>query len=137
MPRILVIDDEPALRQVVAAPLRRAGHEVELAGGGGEALARLAQGRIELAVCDLSMPDMSGIDVLRQARAAGCDASFVMMTAFSDVETAVDALQAGASDYLVKPVRSAELLHKLAWMAELRALRSENEALRRRLGASA
>jgi two-component system response regulator AtoC len=137
MPRILVIDDEPALRQVVAAPLRRAGHEVELAGGGGEALARLAQGGIELAVCDLSMPDMSGIDVLRQARAAGCDAGFVMMTAFSDVETAVDALQAGASDYLVKPVRSAELLHKLAWMAELRALRSENEALRRRLAASA
>ncbi|MDB5955422.1 response regulator [Ramlibacter sp.] len=135
--RILVIDDEPAIRQVIAAPLRRAGHEVELAAGGHEALARLAQGGIELALCDLSMPDMSGIDVLRQARAAGCDASFAMMTAFSAVETAVDALQAGACDYLVKPVRSVELLHKLAQIAELRALRSDNEALRRRLGDSA
>jgi len=135
--RILVIDDEPAIRLVVAAPLRRAGYEVEQAGGGQEALSRLAQGGIELALCDMSMPDMTGIEVLRQARTAGHDASFVMMTAFSAIETAVDALQAGASDYLVKPVRSAELLHKLAQIAELRALRSENAALRTRLGDSA
>ena len=137
MARILVIDDEPALRLVVAAPLRRAGHEVEQAGGGHEALARLAQGGIDIAVCDLGMPDLDGLEVLRQARAAGHDTSFVMMTAFSAIETAVDALQAGASDYLVKPVRSAELLHKLAQIAELRALRSENAALRARLGDSA
>lgn len=132
--RILVIDDEPAIRLVVAAPLRRAGYEVDMAAGGQEALARLAQGDIALALCDMSMPDMNGIDVLRQARAAGHDASFVMMTAFSAIETAVEALQAGASDYLVKPVRSAELLHKLAQIAELRTLRSENAALRLRTG---
>jgi two-component system response regulator AtoC len=135
--RILVIDDEPAIRLVVAAPLRRAGYEVEQAGGGHEALARFAQGGIELALCDMSMPDLTGVEVLRQARAAGHDASFVMMTAFSAIETAVEALQAGASDYLVKPVRSAELLHKLAQIAELRALRSENAALRARLDDSA
>ena len=133
--RILVIDDEPAIRLVVAAPLRRAGYEVEMAGGGHEALARLARGDIALALCDMSMPDMDGIEVLRQARAAGRDASFVMMTAFSAIETAVEALQAGASDYLVKPVRSAELLHKLAQIAELRTLRSELAVLRQRLGA--
>jgi two-component system response regulator AtoC len=132
--RLLVIDDEPAIRLVVAAPLRRAGYEVEMAGGGQEALARLAQGDIALALCDMSMPDMNGIDVLRQARAAGHDASFVMMTAFSAIETAVECLQAGASDYLVKPVRSAELLHKLAQIAELRTLRSELAVLRQRLG---
>jgi two-component system response regulator AtoC len=59
-----------------------------------------------------------------------------MMTAFSAIETAVEALQAGASDYLVKPVRAAELLHRVDRIAELRALRSENEALRRRLAAA-
>ena len=134
--RILVIDDEPALRLVVAAPLRRAGHAVELAGGGREALARLAQGDIELALCDISMPDVGGIEVLRQSRAAGYATSFVMMTAFGAVETAVEALQAGASDYLVKPVRAVELLHRLDRIAEVRALRSENEALRQRLAAA-
>ena len=112
--RILLIDDEPALRLVVAAPLRRAGYEVEQAGGGREALARLAQGGVDLALCDLSMPDMSGLDVLRQARAAGDTTPFVMMSAFSAADTAQEAIAAGARDYLVKPVRTEELLQRLA-----------------------
>ena len=114
MLRILVIDDEPALRLVVAAPLRRAGYEVETAGGGDEALARLAQGGIALALCDWSMPDMTGLEVLRQSRAAGHGVRFVMMTAFGAQEMAQEALAAGASDYLVKPVRSQELLARIA-----------------------
>lgn len=109
--RILVIDDEAAIRLVVAAPLRRAGYEVEEAGGGNEALARLAQGGIDLALCDWSMPDMSGLEVMR---AAGHAVRFVMMTAFGAEEMAQAALAAGASDYLVKPVRSAELLERIA-----------------------
>jgi two-component system response regulator AtoC len=118
MARILVIDDEPALRLVVAAPLRRAGHEVEQAGGGHEALARLAQGGIDIALCDLGMPDMHGLDVLRQSRAAGHAVPFVMMTAFGAQETMQEALAAGASDYLVKPVRSEELLARIAQLVE-------------------
>jgi two-component system response regulator AtoC len=128
--RILVIDDEPAIRQILAARLARAGHVVDTAGGGHDALSRLAADDIELALCDVSMPDMNGIDVVRTARAAGVQATFIMMTAFSAVETAVEALQAGASDYLVKPVRNEELQHRVAHVAEVLALRREVARLR-------
>jgi two-component system response regulator AtoC len=118
--RILVIDDEPALRQILGARLVRAGHAVESVGSGREALARLAQGDVDVALCDIGLPDASGIDVVRQARAAGSLAVFIMLTAFSSEEAAAEALHAGASDYLVKPVRADELALRLARIAELR-----------------
>ena len=129
--QILVIDDEPAIRQILAATLTRAGHSVEVAGSGREGLMRLAKGDVEVALCDINMPDLTGIEVVREARTAGVDTTFIMMTAFSSVDTAVEAMKAGATDYMIKPLRSEELLQRLTQIADLRGLRGENEALRK------
>jgi len=129
--QILVIDDEPAIRQILAASLTRAGHTVETAGSGREGLMRLAKGDVEVALCDINMPDLTGIEVVREAVKGGLDTTFIMMTAFSSVDTAVEAMKAGATDYMIKPLRSEELLQRLAQIADLRGLRGENEALRK------
>ena len=129
--RVLVIDDEPALRQILAHVLSEAGYTVNVAAGVNEATAILSHDDIDAAVCDIKMPDGNGVELLRQTRAAGIDTAFVMLTAISTVETAVEALRAGAFDYMVKPVRNAELLHRLAQIEAMRGLREENTVLRK------
>ncbi len=128
---VLVIDDEPSIRTVVGTFLTRAGYTVEQAGTGDEALARLGKGDIDVALCDISMPGISGIDVIRQARAGGIDTSFIMMTAFASVDTAIEAMKAGALDFMIKPLRHDEVLHRLAQISDLRGLRDENRTLRK------
>ena len=103
--QVLIIDDEPALRELLAATLTRAGHAADEAGTAAEAAA-LARGDVDLALCDIKLGDGNGVDLLRNSRAAGIDHRFLMITAFASVETAVEALRAGAFDYLVKPVRN-------------------------------
>ena len=135
--QLLVVDDEPAIRQVVAAHLRKAGYSVEQAGGGNAALERLSRGDVDIALCDIKMPDLSGIEVLRQARVAGIDTAFIMMTAYASVDTAIEAMKAGAVDYMIKPLNNEELLHRLSKVGDLRGLRAENQVLRKLvLGAS-
>jgi len=132
--QILVVDDEPAIRQILTASMTRAGHSVEVAGSGREALMRLAKGDVEVALCDINMPDLTGIEVVREARAAGVDTTFIMMTAYSSVETAIEAMKAGAFDYMIKPLRSEELVQRLMQIADMRGLRGENEVLRKLVG---
>jgi DNA-binding NtrC family response regulator len=127
---ILVIDDEPALRQILAAVLKKAGYFVDLAVGVNEAAAKLSRGDVDVALCDVKMPDGNGIDLLRRTRELGLDTPFIMVTAMASVETAVEALRAGAFDYIVKPVRNEELLHRLAQIESMRGLQQENQALR-------
>ncbi len=134
--QVLIIDDEPALRQLLTASLTRAGHAVDEAGSAAEAAARLARGDVDLALCDIKLGDGNGVDLLRNSRAAGIDTAFLMITAFASVETAVEALRAGAFDYLVKPVRNEELMHQVAQIESVRGLRDENRALRRVVGAA-
>jgi len=127
---ILIIDDEPAIRQVLSAFITKAGYTVEQAANGALALERLLKGDIDVALCDISMPVMNGIDVIRQARASGIDTSFIVMTAFASVDTAIEAMKAGALDYMIKPPRNEEVLHRLAQIGDLRGLRDENKMLR-------
>ncbi|MHB1292722.1 MAG: sigma-54-dependent transcriptional regulator [Sulfuricella sp.] len=129
--QLLVVDDEPAIRQVVAARLRKAGYSVEQASGGNAALERLSRGDVDIALCDINMPDLSGIELLRQARAAGIDTAFIMMTAYASVDTAIEAMKAGAVDYMIKPLNNEELLHRLSKVGDLRGLRAENQVLRK------
>ena len=129
--QLLVIDDEPAIRQVVSVLLRKAGHSVDQAGDGEAALERLSKGDVDIALCDIKMPGMSGIDLLRQARAVNLDTAFIMMTAFASVDTAIEAIKAGAADYMIKPLNNDELLHRLTKVGDLRGLRAENRVLRR------
>jgi two-component system response regulator AtoC len=129
--QLLVVDDEPAIRQVVSATLRKAGHSVEQASSGEAAMTRISQGDIDIVLCDIKMPGLSGIEVLRQVRANGIDTAFIMMTAFASVDTAIEAIKAGAADYMIKPLNNDELMHRLTKVGDLRGLRAENRVLRR------
>ena len=127
---VLIVDDEPAIRQMLAAHVGRAGHSVSQAGNGTTALERLSKGDVDVAICDIQMPDITGIELLRRARAAGIDTSFIMMTAFASVDTAIEAIKAGATDYMIKPLRNEEVMHRLLKVGDVRGLRAENQVLR-------
>jgi DNA-binding NtrC family response regulator len=131
---ILVIDDEPAIRQILAAVVGKAGYSVDQASGVVEAAAKLARGDVDVALCDIKMPDGNGVDLVRNTRASGSETMFIMVTAFASVETAVEALRAGATDYIVKPVRNEELVHRLSQIEALLGLREQNKVLRKFVG---
>ena len=128
---VLVVDDELALREILGAAVAKAGYSVDLAASVKEAAGKLARGDVDVALCDIKLPDGNGIDLVREALASGIDTAFVMVTAYGSMETAVEALRAGASDYIVKPVRNEELLHRVAQIAAVRGLRDENRVLRK------
>ena len=128
--QVLIVDDEPALRQILSNTASKAGHSVSVAANGTEALERLNKGDIDVAICDIRMPDMNGIEVVEKARAGGVDTIFLMMTAFASVDTAIDAMRAGAYDYMLKPLRNEDVVNRLSHMADVIQLRSENETLR-------
>ena len=127
---VLVIDDEPAVRQVLAATVAKGGYCVSQAATAAEAAARLARGDVDVALCDISLPDGNGIDLMRNSHASGLDTAIVVVTALASFDTAVEALRAGAFDYMPKPVRNEEVLHRLSQIAAVRGLRDENKALR-------
>lgn len=129
--QLLVVEDEPAIRQVVSATLRKAGYTVDQASDGETAMERLSRGDVDIALCDIKLPGLSGIELLRQARTANIDTAFIMMTAFASVDTAIEAIKAGAADYMIKPLNNDELLHRLTKVGDLRGLRAENRVLRR------
>jgi DNA-binding NtrC family response regulator len=128
---VLIIDDELALRQIIAATVRRAGYSVDMASGVKEAAAKLVRGDVDLAICDIRMQDGDGVELVRSMKGAGVPTTFIMVTAFASVQTAVEALRAGAMDYMVKPVDSEELLYRLRQAQTLLGLKAENVALRK------
>jgi two-component system response regulator PilR (NtrC family) len=134
--RILVVDDERSLRELLAIVLRREGYEVLLAEDGQAALAALSRGPLDLLISDIKMPDMSGVEVLRAAKASDAAIPAIMMTAFASTETAVEAMRLGACDYLVKPFDVDELKLKVREKLESRQLRQENVLLKRVLNKS-
>jgi two-component system response regulator AtoC len=127
---VLVVDDEPAVRQVLAAAIGKAGYAVEMAASASEALTKLEKSPIDVVLSDVFMPVTDGIELLKQARARGHAATFIMVTAFASVDSAIDAIKAGAWDYITKPVRSEEILHRLEQIEAMHGLREENRALR-------
>lgn len=127
---LLIIDDEPAIRQVLAAALAKSDFTVESAHDGQQALQRLSVGDIDIAICDIKMPGMDGIEVVRRAKEMKVDTLFLMMTAFASVDTAVEAMRAGAYDYLTKPLRRENVLHRLAQISEWIGLKDQNRTLR-------
>jgi two-component system response regulator AtoC len=128
---VLVIDDEPAVRMILCAAVKKAGYTVDAAQNVTEAAARLVRGDVDVALCDIHMPDGNGLELVKSIRDSGVDTQFIMVTAFASVETAVQALQSGASDYIIKPVNNEELTHRLSQIAAMRGLRDENRALRK------
>jgi two-component system response regulator AtoC len=107
--QILIADDEPNLRRVLGAQLTRDGHEVHLVADGGEALLCLKESHIDLLICDLRMPVMDGMELLREALTIYPSLPVIMITAHGTVDNAVEALKTGAFDYITKPFDQDEL----------------------------
>ncbi|WP_298482107.1 response regulator, partial [uncultured Chloroflexus sp.] len=132
-PVILVVDDDPDIGRLLQLWLTDAGYRVELTQNGFEALQRIAQGGIDVALIDILMPEISGIDVLDNVRQMGSEPAVIMTTAFGSEQIAVNAIRHGADDYLRKPIDRQELLVVIErTLANLR-LRRDNAALQRRL----
>jgi len=128
--QVLVVDDEPAIRQVLASQVAKAGHHVALADRGSTALERLMRGDIDIAVCDVRIPDFDGIELVRRCRALKIETHFIMVSAFSSLDTAIEAMRAGAFDYVVKPLVQDDVIRRLDQVANLIGLRAENQRLR-------
>ncbi|MBI3121498.1 MAG: sigma-54-dependent Fis family transcriptional regulator [candidate division NC10 bacterium] len=122
--RIFVVDDEAAQRELIGGFLRKQGHEVLLAGSGGEAAARVREMRVDLVLSDFKMPGMSGLELLRAVKAVSPEIPFILVTAYGTVETAVQAMKEGAADYLTKPLDLEELLLRIGRVSEQVRLQS-------------
>jgi cellulose synthase/poly-beta-1,6-N-acetylglucosamine synthase-like glycosyltransferase/CheY-like chemotaxis protein len=109
------VEDEESVQKLVAVALRRAGYEVTLASNGREALQRVAEALPDLIVSDVTMPEMDGLELLRQVRAdpAASAVPVLLLTAKDGLQDVVEGLKLGADDYLVKPFRMAELLARV------------------------
>jgi two-component system response regulator PilR (NtrC family) len=135
-PRILIVDDEPSMRDMLRIVLRRDGYDVVVAGNGTEAIAILEKDRIDLLLSDIRMPDISGVDVLRAAKNVNRDIIAFMMTAFASTDSAVEAMRLGAVDYFTKPFNMDELRLKVRQHMEAHKLKQENVLLKRALNSS-
>ncbi len=133
MSRILVVDDEPKLGALVAEMLQADGHAVIRAAGGREALERLGSERFEVVLTDLRMPEVDGLGVLRGARALSPAPEVVVMTAYGTAQSAVEAMKAGAADYLVKPFSMDELRLRVRRLAAQRAAEERSQRFMERL----
>ncbi len=131
--RILVVDDEAAQRELIRGFLERQGYEVLAAAGGEQALEILKREPVELILTDQRMPDFSGLELLKSARALNPEIYVIVMTAYGNIETAVEAMKAGASEYLTKPLHLEELRHKIERIRERHLLYVENQELRQAL----
>jgi two-component system, NtrC family, response regulator AtoC len=128
---ILVVEDEEKLRRVIELQLKTAGYEVEQAGSAETAL-KLAD-QADVILTDLRLPGQSGLDLLTNLRSQDSRTPVIVMTAFGSIETAVEAMKAGAVDFLPKPFSLDHLMTVVEKALELRTLRAENRELRAEL----
>src|SRR4029434_4326577 len=112
-PTLLVADDDPAVRQSLERMLAREGYQVVLAPDGQAAIERLRQGGVDLLLSDLRMPGLTGLELLREVKAAVPDVDVIMLTAFGTVEEAVTAMKEGAADFLTKAFHRGQLIRAL------------------------
>ena len=133
--RILFADDEAHLRDLMQMELPRIGHEVTVCPDGVAAVKALEKGSFDVALLDIKMPGLTGIEVLAKVRQASPDTQVIIMTGHATVDTAVQALRLGAFDYLTKPCKWAELEVLLARVAERRDLTNKATAFETRLKA--
>jgi len=131
-PRILLIEDDASGRELGAFNLRNAGYEVDTAEDGEQGLAAFVPNRHDLVITDIRMPGMSGLEVLASIKRTSPDIPVLVITAFGSVDVAVDAMRAGAYDFIEKPFKRDQLLMTVERALENRSLRAEVQTLRRR-----
>ena len=133
MEKILIVDDEQSMRDVLSIMLKRAGYGVTVAADGEEAIAQLGKDIFDLVITDLKMPKVGGLDVLKAVKDSSPDTVVLVITAFASTETAVEAMKRGAYDYLTKPFQVDEVQLIIRNALEKRRLSTENMLLKREL----
>jgi two-component system NtrC family response regulator len=128
--RILLIDDDLNLCKVLAYQLQKNGFKVSTAGNGKEGLTLFSEHPFDIVLTDIQMPDMSGIDVLRQIRRENDKVIIIIITAYGSVENAIEACKLGANDYLTKPFGQEQLLFIIEKAVNLQKLQNENILLK-------
>jgi two-component system response regulator PilR (NtrC family) len=132
--RILIVDDEEVLRDVLDAVLRRDGFDVAMAASGEEALSVLdADDAVDLVILDIMLPGISGIDTLRAIRIANPNLPVIVITAYSSIDGAIEAMKHGAFHYIPKPFKNEEVILTVNKALEQRRLSKENERLKAEL----
>jgi two-component system response regulator AtoC len=133
MRRVLVVDDEENLRLVLRTLLKKHGYEVEVADGGDSALAALDSFDPDVILTDVRMPRMGGLDLLGALKAKQHPATVIVMSAYGNVDLAIEAMKAGAYDYVSKPFKPDEIVLALRKAEERETLRRENRALKEQI----
>ncbi|PTR34053.1 two-component system response regulator AtoC [Luteibacter sp. OK325] len=128
--RILVVDNEAKMRRILELSLRSMGHEVEQAGDGQEALAKIESGSFDLVLTDLRMPRLDGIGLLTALRGADNDIPVIVMTAYGTIETAVAAMKVGAADYVIRPFEMETIEMAVTRALTMQVVQRENRFLK-------
>jgi DNA-binding NtrC family response regulator len=131
--RVAVIDDESIVRRELTKALHKNGYDAEAFADGESALARLNESRFDLLLCDLRLPDLSGLEVMKAARATDPTMEVIILTGFASVDSAIEAIRAGAFHYVTKPIKMAELNLLVQRALEKVALVREKESLKEAL----
>ncbi len=128
--RVLVVDDEEGMRQMLTVMLGKHGFDVREAKQGVEALQRLKEGDIDIVLSDVRMPELDGLGLLKKIAQAKFPVTVIMMSAFAELEAAIEALKLGAADYVSKPFKGDEILLKIRMAQERLRLADERERLK-------
>lgn len=123
--KILLVDDEELLRLTVSSDLQDAGYTVEIAAGGREAYAKLAENSYDMVLTDLAMEEIDGIQVLKEVKRRNPACGVVLLTGYGNMDSVIEALRSGVDDYLLKPYNREELFFRLARCLEKSKLRRE------------
>src|SRR5258708_12019051 len=129
MANILIVEDEPRMRRLLEIRLGEDGHNVQTVEDAETGLKFIGKEKDDLVVADLKLPGMNGLEFLQEARRANAALPFVVMTAYGSVETAVEAMKAGASDYVLRPFTMAEMNLAVRRELHLQRVRDQNHSL--------
>jgi len=133
---ILVVDDELSMRELLEYMLEKKGYRVICAANGKEALSRIEKDRYDLMLCDIRLGDMTGLEVLKASKKKNPHVTVIMISAFATTETAVEAMNQGAFDYVPKPFQNEELLQAIANALERKTLEREKRVIEDELKSS-
>lgn len=131
--RILIIDDEENFRHMLSVILKKEKYDIETASNGEEGLQKVADSPFDQILCDIRMPQMDGLEFLREVQKMGVNATIIMMSAYGTVDSAIEAMKLGAYDYISKPFKPDEIILTLKKAEERERLRKENELLRKEI----
>jgi len=134
MASILIVEDEPKMRRLLEISLGEDGHTVRSVGDAETGLRNLARDPADVIITDLKLPGMSGLEFLQEAKRINASVPMIVMTAYGSVETAVEAMKAGASDYVLKPFTMAEMKLVINKELDVQRVREENRSLKEALG---